>query len=320
MTYAHLNLAQRYQIQRRLAAVQPVAVISRALGVHRSTVYRELQRGRRGAPYQAELAQQRARRRRAASAANHATKPASLWHEVRRLLRQRWSPEQIAGRRVREGAHADHAVSYQAIYNWLARTGSALLSRLRHYRALSPWRTSSGGLPKTRSSIRQRPKDVHHRHTLGHWEGDTLMGRSRRACLVTLVERKSLYTRLSAVLPKTAHHVAHAISRALNGLTAHTLTLDNGSEFAQYASITHTLGTHVYFADPGRPGQRARNENTNGLIRQYIPKGARLDQVSPRQIRMIEYRLNHRPRKSLGFKTPHEVFFNLPITPVAIRN
>ena len=264
MTYAHLNLAQRYQIQHRLAAVQPVAVISRALGVHRSTVYRELQRGRRGAPYQAELAQQRARRRRAPSAANHPTKPASLWHEVRRLLRQRWSPEQIAGRRVREGAHA---VSFQAIYTWLTRTGSALLSRLRHYRALPPWRPSSGGLPKSRPSIRQRPKDVYQRQRLGHWEGDTLMGRlspfrgSRRACVVTLVERKSLYTRLSAVLPKTAHHVAQAISRALNGLKAHTLTLDNGSEFARYETITHTLGTRIFFADPGRPGQRARNEN-----------------------------------------------------------
>ena len=317
MTYAHLNLAQRYQIQRRLAAVQPVAVISRALGVHRSTVYRELQRGHRRADYQAEHAQQRAQQRRAASAANHPTKPASLWHEVRRLLRQRWSPEQIAGRGIREGAHA---VSFQAIYTWLTRTGSALLSRLRHYRALSPWRPSSGGLPKTRPSIRQRPREVHQRHTLGHWEGDTLMGRSRRACLVTLVERKSLYTRLSSVLPKAATHVAHAICRALNGLNAQTLTLDNGSEFARYETITHTLGTHVYFADPGRPGQRARNENTNGLIRQYLPKGVRLDQVSPRQIRMIEYRLNHRPRKSLGFKTPHEVFFNLPISPVAVRN
>ena len=320
MTYAHLNLSQRYQIQTRLAAAQAVAVIAHALGVHRSTVYRELQRGRRGAPYQAELAQQRARQRRVASAANHPTKPATLWHEVRRLLRQRWSPEQIAGRRVREGAHADRAVSYQAIYDWLTRTGSALLTRLRHYRAFAPWRPSSGGLPQSRPSIRQRPRDVLQRHTLGHWEGDTLMGRSRRACVVTLVERKSLYTRLSAVLPKTAYHVAQAISRALNGLKAHTLTLDNGSEFARYETITHALGTRIFFADPGRPGQRARNENINGLIRQYIPKGARLDRVSTRQIRMIEYRLNHRPRKSLGFKTPHEVFFNLPITTVAIRN
>ena len=183
MTYAHLNLAQRYQIQHRLAAAQPVAVIACALGVHRSTVYRERARGGQRADYQAAYAQQRARQRRAPSAANHPTKPATLWHEVRRLLRQRWSPEQIAGRRAREGAQADHAVSYQAIsrkgdkYDWLARTGSALLSRLRHYRALPPWRPSSGGLPKTRPRIRQRPKDVYQRQRLGHWEGDTLMGR-----------------------------------------------------------------------------------------------------------------------------------------------
>ena len=146
MTFTHLNLAQRYQIQTRLAAAQAVAVIAHALGVHRSTVYRELQRGRRGARYQAELAQQRARQRRAASAANHPTKPATLWHEVRRLLRQRWSPEQIAGRRVREGAHADRAVSYQAIYDWLTRTGSALLTRLRHYDLVPEKRTPRGVL------------------------------------------------------------------------------------------------------------------------------------------------------------------------------
>ena len=155
---------------------------------------------------------------------------------------------------------------------------------------------------------------------MGHWEGDTVRGRSGHTCLVTLVERNSLYTRLSAVIPKTAQDVAQAINRALGGLAAYTLTLDNGSEFAQYAKITRTLGTDVYFADPGRPGQRARNENTNGLIRQYIPKRAKLEQLPIRQIRMIEYRLNHRPRKSLGYKTPHEVFFNLPITPVAIRD
>ena len=161
-------------------------------------------RGGQRADYQAAYAQQRARQRRAASAANHPTKPATLWHEVRRLLRQRWSPEQIAGRRVREGAHADRAVSYQAIYDWLTRTGSALLTRLRHYRAFAPWRPSSGGLPKSRPSIRQRPRDV---------------------------------------------------------LQRHTLTLDNGSEFARYETITHALGTRIFFADPGRPGQRARNEN-----------------------------------------------------------
>ena len=328
MLFAHLNLAQRYQIQTRLAAAQPVAVIARALGVHRSTVYRELERGAVQEDYQAERAQARAKQRRVSSAANHPVKPPSLWQQVRRLLRRYWSPEQIAGRGPLEGGQA---VSTQATYAWLKRTGSALTTRLRHYRALMPWRTSTGDLPKTRPSIRQRPSEVHQRHTLGHWEGDLdgafparVPGDAGGIATFT-VERKSLYTRLSSVLPKTAAHVAHAISRkgdksrALNGLNAHTLTLDNGSEFAHYATITQTLGTRVYFADPARPGQRARNENTNGLIRQYLPKGALLDRFATRYIRLIQDRLNHRPRKSLGFKTPHEVFFNLPITPVAVR-
>lgn len=184
MLFAHLNLAQRYQIQTRLAAAQPVAVIARALGVHRSTVYRELERGAVQEDYQAERAQARAKQRRVSSAANHPVKPPSLWQQVRRLLRRYWSPEQIAGRGPLEGGQA---VSTQATYAWLKRTGSALTTRLRHYRALMPWRTSTGDLPKTRPSIRQRPSEVHQRHTLGHWEGDTLMGRSRRECLVTLV-------------------------------------------------------------------------------------------------------------------------------------
>ena len=314
MSFTHLSPAQRYQIEKQRAEGKSVKVVARYLGVHRSTVYREQARGRVQGRYGAKTAYQRTLKRRAISAANHRTHSPELWQGVSALLRLEWSPQQISGRLKQEAAGV-RAVSTQAIYHWLARTRSPLCKQLRHYRTPSPWRQSGGGMPKNRPSIRKRPKEALAREQSGHWEGDTVMGRSRQECLVTLVERKSLYVRISPTLPKQSELVAQYIQQTLTALSARTLTLDNGTEFAAYKS----MGVDVFFADPGRPRQRSRNENTNGLIRQYVPKGARLSTFSPAKIQRIEERLNHRPRKTLGYKTPHEVLFNLPPTPVAIR-
>lgn len=314
MSFTHLTPAQRYQIERQLAEGKRVAIIARYLGIHRSTVYREQERGLVRGCYCAKTSHQRVLKRRAISAANHRTHSPERWQAVSELLKLEWSPQEISGRYELEGAGV-HAVSTQAIYNWLARTHSPLCKQLRHYRTPSPWRQSGGGMPKNRPSIRKRPKEVLKREQTGHWEGDTIMGRSRQECLVTLVERKSLYTRISPTLPKQSEIVAQYIRQTLTAMSASTLTLDNGTEFAAYKD----MGVDVFFADPGKPRQRSRNENTNGLIRQYVPKGARLRTFSPAKIRQIEERLNHRPRKTLGYKTPHEVLFNLPPAPVAIR-
>jgi IS30 family transposase len=315
MSFTHLTLPQRYQIERQLAEGKRVAVIARYLGVHRSTVYREQERGLIQGRYGARTSHQRTLKRRAISAANHRTHSSELWPMVSHQLRQEWSPQQISGRLKLTEEAGGRAVSTQAIYNWLARTHSLLRQHLRHYRTPSPWRQSGGGMPKGRPSIRKRPKEVLKREQTGHWEGDTVMGRSRQDCLVTLVERKSLYTRISPILPKQSEIVAQYIRQTLTRLSASTLTLDNGTEFAAYKA----MGVAVFFADPGRPRQRSRNENTNGLIRQYVPKGARLSKFSRVKIQHIEARLNQRPRKTLGYKTPHEVLFNQPPTPVAIR-
>ena len=315
MSFTHLSPAQRYQIERQFAEGKSVAIVARYLGVHRSTVYREQARGRVQGCYGAKASHQRTLKRRAISAANHRTHPPELWQRVSGDLRQEWSPQQISGRLKVNEAGGGYAVSTQAIDNGLARTHSLLRERLRHYRTPSPWRQGGGGMPKNRPSLRKRPKEVLKREQTGHWEGDTVMGRSRQECLVTLVERKSLYTRISPTLPKQAELVAQYIRQTLTALSARTLTLDNGTEFAAYK----TMGVEVFFADPGRPRQRSRNENTNGLIRQYVPKGARLSSFSPAKIRRIEERLNHRPRKTLGYKTPHEVLFDQRPTPVAIR-
>jgi IS30 family transposase len=314
MSFTHLTPSQRYQIERQRAEGKSVALIARYLGIHRSTVYREHARGLVRGCYCAKTSHQRALKRRAISAANHRTHSPELWQGVSALLKREWSPQEISGRYKLDAAGVE-VVSTQTIYNWLARTQSLLCKQLRHYRTPSPWRQGGGGMPKNRPSIRKRPKEVLTREQTGHWEGDTVMGRSRQDCLVTLVERKSLYTRISPTLPKQSEIVAQYIRQTLTGLSARTLTLDNGTEFAAYKD----MGIDVFFADPGKPRQRSRNENTNGLIRQYVPKGARLSTFSPAKIQRIEERLNHRPRKTLGYKTPHEVLFNLPPTPVAIR-
>lgn len=315
MTHAHLNQAQRYQIQKLSAEGKSPPAIAARLGVHRSTIYRELRRGKFKGSYCAATAHERSVWRRRASAANHRLHPPELWRWVRRQLCRQWSPEQISHRLKVAGSAGDYSVSTQAIYDWLRRTRSPLIEHLRQSRDPNPWRGPRCGMPKGRPSIRKRPPEVLTREQAGHWEGDTIQGHSKKHCMVTLVERKSLYTLVSRTQRKRAEGVADYIRQAFVGLPALSLTLDNGTEFAQYAAF----GLPVYFADPGRPRQRSRNENTNGLIRQYIPKTARLEKLHHSRARFVADRLNHRPRKTLGYKTPHEVLFNLMPTPVAIR-
>jgi len=315
MKFTHLNQKQRYQIEKRLALGQSKSVIAGALGVHHSTIYRECARGHKDGHYCAEKAHIGALKRRRISAANHPTKPSSLWRLARQCLLQDWSPDEIDGR-LRLTREAP-PVSAQGIYDWLNRHArpETLIAHLRRYRAQPPWRESRGGMPKNRPSIRQRPKTALLRLEVGHWEGDTIRGKNPTHCLLTLVERKSLYTCLSEPLFKRAEVIAQAVRSALRNLPALSLTLDNGTEFAAYK----TMGLPVFFADPGKPRQRARNENTNGLIRQYVSRKTRLTTLSSHKIKQIEDRLNHRPRKSLGYLSPHEVLFNLPPTPFAIR-
>ena len=284
MKFTHLNPKQRYQIEWRLSQGHSKSSIAYALGVHPSTVYREWHRGQQAGRYSARRAQAGANQRQARSAANHPTKPAALWRQVRRQLRQDWSPDEIGGRL--RCLDATVSVSAQAIYNWLRtrQNPETLAIHLRYYRRASPWGVRHGGMPKGRPRIGDRPTSVLARQEPGHWEGDTIRGASPHHCLLTLVERKSLYTQISSPLKKQAVCVARAVRTGLYGLPALSLTLDNGTEFAAYAE----MGLPVFFADPGKPRQRARNENTNGLIRQYVPKYARINALSEQRIREIE--------------------------------
>jgi len=288
------------------------------IGRHRSTISRELSRNRGMRGYRPRQAHRLTLERRKAK-----VRPCfggSIWTKVELLLQRDWSPEQISGRlRAEEGIRISHEYIYQYIYAD-KRAGGELH---HHLRCQKKRRKRYGaydrrGVIRNRVSIDERPVVVDERSRVGDWEGDTVIGKNHKGALVTLVERKSLYTVIGRVARKTAAAVRAAI---VAGLTlhknrVHTLTYDNGKELAEHEQIAKALGVEIYFAHPYSSWERGLNENTNGLLRQYFPKGQELTAVAREEIEHVA-RLNHRPRKTLGFRTPYEVFFSMK-TPLTV--
>ncbi|MDE2196288.1 MAG: IS30 family transposase, partial [Gammaproteobacteria bacterium] len=309
--YTQLTREQRYQIYAYGKAGLNQSETARQLQVHKSTISREMgrNRGRRG--YRPKQAQTRCDLRRAES--YRARIGVSEWERVEALIRREWSPVQVRDRLAEEG---QRPISHEWIYQYLCRdkqAGGTLYRFLRCQRQ----RRKRYGRPERRGqlvervSIEERPAIVERRSRIGDWEGDTLIGRHQRGVLVSLVERKSGYTVLAALRRRTASAFREATVRLLRPHQArvHTLTLDNGKEGAQHERIASSLDARVYFAHPYCSWERGTNENTNGLIRQYFPKRRNLTTVTQRELDHAMHRLNHRPRKRLGFKTPYEVFF-----------
>jgi transposase, IS30 family len=228
-----------------------------------------------------------------------------------------WSPEQIADK-----LPISHESVYLHVYADKAR-GRKLHKGLRSHKPRRKrhlcGRDRRGQIPN-RCPIAERPAHIENRSQVGHWEGDTIIGAGHQQAIVTLVERKSGYAKLSKVVNKSAELVSQAIENQLKPLAMRvkTLTVDNGKEFAYHQKVDQALGIQTYFADPYCSWQRGSNENYNGLLRQYIPKKRRLETVTDEELAMIENRLNHRPRKRLGFKTPYEVF-HASLNRVALR-
>jgi IS30 family transposase len=314
---------ERYQIALGIQAKLSARQIGRKLGRHHATISREIDRGshdKRG--YLAEEAQFAAEWRARRSAANHPTKSQALLRCVRSLIRRDWSPEQVQGYLDRFN---QPAISIPTIYTQVhsdRACGGVLHEHLRYGRRKHVWgRRGAGSLPAERPSIRSRPVDVQERLTPGHWEADTFVGRqsssNRGLCLV---ERHSRF--LCLMRPNRgwtlSQKIANTTVTALRRLTTHSITFDNGSEFAGYKSIAARLKCKVYFADTHSPWQRGTCENTIGLIRQYIPKGTTGAHLTRAQIKAIQDKLNHRPRKCLGFRTPAEVLLHSN-PPVALR-
>lgn len=325
MGYTHLTREERYQMESLRRAGCSQACMAATLGRDRATMSRELRRNAGARGYRAGAAERRAQAR-ARRARSRPRITARQWAAIERLVVEwQWSPEQIAQRSRRE---ATLQVSAQRIYQriWAERATGARWSsglrcrRLRRNR-YGRGRSRRGRIPG-RVGIEHRPAAVEHRAHIGHWEADTIIGGQKQGAALSLVERRSRYLRLARLRRRTAQATARQMRRRLAGLADRvvTITADNGKEFCAHAQIAASLEANFYFCAPQQAWQRGTNENTNGLVRQYLSKGRDLSTVSGAEISKIERRLNHRPRKCLGYRTPHEVFYNTQSTlTVALR-
>lgn len=312
-TYTHLTLEQRYQIQALLNTGHPYQEIAHVIGVHTSTISREVRRNQGLRGYRPQQAHRFTLERRRMKARRHI--PAQTWQHVHHLLREQWSPEQISGW-LR--ANQRHPVSHEWIYQHVLQDKRSQGTLYRHLRCQRRRRKRYGtyscrGQIRNRVSIAERPAIVARRARLGDWEVDTMIGKGHQQALVSLTERKSRLTLLAKVGRKNAEAVATAVMTLLKplGLPLHTLTADNGKEFAHHETIAHALKLRFFFAHPYASWERGLNENTNGLLRQYFPKHRSFTTITEEEIHRVMNTLNNRPRKSLGFKTPNQVCFGI---------
>ena len=306
MTYKHLSQAERYQIHALMKAGHDQSQIAKLLDRHKSTISRELSRntGSRGyRPKQAcEMSADRAQHSRNAPTVEPWVREAAC-----ALLCIQWSPEQIASQ-----LPISHETVYQHVYADKAQGGTLwkhLRCQKQKRKRYASGRDRRGQIPNRRP-LSERPLHIEARRQVGHWECDTVIGASHKGAVVTMVERKSGYAVMAKVEKKTSELVSSAIVDKLQPMAARvkTLTFDNGKEFAGHAHIDQQLQSTAYFARPFASWERGSNENLNGLLRQYVPKKRAMSTVTDEEIRMIQNRLNNRPRKRLGFKTPAEVF------------
>ena len=323
MTYTHLTQAERYQIHSLKAQGISQSRIAAELGRSPSTLSRELARNGGEQSYKPAQAQCKADARQS-HRRNARQFEASNWQLVQIYLRLYLSPQQVSDRLALEGRLRISAESiYQYAYADKAQGGD-LVTYLRCQK-LRKKRYASGherrGVLKNRIGIEHRPAVVDLKRRIGDWEGDTVIGKGHKGALVTLVERKSRYTLAHPLPSKHSAGVTQAIVDLLrpHKKVCKTLTFDNGKEFAEHAFIGDCLGAKVYFAHPYCSWERGLNENTNGLLRQFFPKKSSLLRVSKAQVEEAVYRLNHRPRRCLGGRTPHEVFYNLPVRPLTLH-
>lgn len=310
-TYCQLTQEQRYQIYALRKTGHSRIEIAAVIGVHKSTVGRELKRNRGQRGYRPQQAHNLAMERRPKGVPRIM---AETWRRVEKLLRQDWSPEQISGRLKKE---QKVCISHEWIYQYVLQDKQTGGDLYRHLRCQKKRRKRygkydrRGKLPNCRS-IEERPAVANGRKRLGDWEVDTLIGKGHKLAMVTLTERKSRFTLLGKVAQRTAQAVQDQIHQLLLPVIdkVHTLTSDHGKEFACHEQIAEMLNLTFYFAHPYAAWERGTNENTNGLLRQYFPKQHDFQTVSLEEIEQAMSRLNFRPRKTLRFKTPFEVFFH----------
>jgi IS30 family transposase len=309
-SYTQLTESERNQIYALKQAGFKSSAIALQLSRHPSTIYRELRRNRGLRGYRPRQAQQMADNRRREKVKPKI--PEEVLCIVNDLIEKDWSPEQISGWLA---AEKNMRISHERIYQHIARDRKQggnlhLHLRCRKKRKKRYGSTDRRGQIRNRVSIDKRPDIVEERSRIGDWEADTIIGRRGGAVLVTLVERKSRFSVIALAPDKRADSVTQALAGALLPYQeqVYTITCDNGKEFSFHEEFSAALQAECFFAHPYQAWERGLNENTNGLIRQYLPKGTDFDTLCQNDINLIMDNLNNRPRKSLGFNTPKKLF------------
>lgn len=325
--YRRLTSAEREEISRSLAQRETFSAIANRMGRTTSAISREVNRNSGISGYRAFSANRRAKERASSrkQGKSRLVNERNLRHYVLAKLKRRWSPREIV-KRMHEEYPVDTAmrVSHEAIYRYIyvlprGALKTTLIKALRQERAYRRKQKNENnkearGKIADMLSIEERPAEVADRIVPGHWEGDLILGKHKRTALGTLVERTTRYTILVPLKAKDAERVRKAYTKELGSLPqeiAKTLTYDQGKEMSEHKQFTIDTGIQVYFAHPGSPWERGTNENTNGLIRQYFPKGTEFDKISPREIKRVQRELNDRPRAVLHYKKPDEVINRL---------
>lgn len=307
--YKHLTLDERYQIYAFKKSGWLNSQIAKELGVNKTTIGRELRRNLSGRGYRPKHADKLAVCRRKGKAEKRIS--VKTWVEIEADLHFDCSPEQIHGRRFLEGKQT---VSQEWIYQHIYRdkaNGGSLYTHLRSQKKRKKryGKNSRRGALSNQVSIENRPSVVAEKSRIGDWEVDSVIGKGHQGAIVTMVERKTKLLRMEKVDYKTARLTKEAICKLLKDLEVKTITSDNGKEFALHQEIAKLLAAEFYFCHPYSSWERGVNENTNGLVRQYFPKQMKFATITAKDIKLAEAKLNNRPRKTLGYQTPNEVYF-----------
>jgi len=317
--YVQLTIEERAVIKVQYDQGCRLRTIARSLHRDPSTISRELKRNRVSGHYHPAQAHQWATKRKRKPVQKLLANP-PLWELVQRLIKANWSPQQISGRlKTRFPEQADNRVSHETIYRTiyaLPRGGlrqemiKALRQKHKQRRPRSAGKSRKGAL-QNMASIDQRPAEVDDRQLPGHWEGDLIKGAFNRSAVGTLVERKTRLVVLVKMADCSAASALRGFRREMKKVPPdlrHSMTYDRGSEMARHQELAAQLSIDIYFADPYSPWQRGSNENTNGLLRQYLPKGTDLSLYSQKQLNEIAHKLNTRPRAALNFLMPIEAY------------
>lgn len=312
MSYKHFTLSERKYLQELLDSGYSIRKASSALGRSPSSVSRELRRNKSGNAYAHFKAHLMAKSRKVLS---HPYKRLAADTELGAFVRQKlslfWPPETIAA--VWKLQHSADPVGFSTIYRWLEKDLLPGYSRKQHLRRRGKriqTRNANYNTIHPDRLIVDWPESIVQRSRIGDWEGDTVCGGKGKGGIVTLVDRKSRFLCSSKAQSLNQDETRKALLKAINGKPVLSVSLDNGAEFARFREMEKKLKAPFYFANPHSPWQRGSNENTNGLLRFFFPKGCDFHAVSDRQLQFVVSLLNSRPRKCLGWKTPQEVFFS----------